>query len=76
MLLLIDSMTVIVVPAMQIMQSVSLWHPIALFTWLYPFLFFPFQYTNYDYGDFYDYTEESVTETPPVEEAKTEVTPD
>lgn len=41
-----------------------------------PPLLFPPQYTNYDYGDFYDYTEESVTETPPVEEAKTEVTPD
>lgn len=41
-----------------------------------PFLFFSFQYTNYEYGDFYDYNEESVTESPPVEEAKTEVTPD
>lgn len=41
-----------------------------------PSLLFSFQYTNYDYGDFYDYTDESVTETPPVEEAKTEVTAD
>lgn len=58
------------------MQSVSLRHSIAFYLHAYtlPFLLFSFQYTNYDYGDFYDYTEESVTETPPVEEAKTEVT--
>lgn len=60
------------------MQSVSLRHSIAFYLhdYILSFLFFSFQYTNYDYGDFYDYTEESVTETPPVEEAKTEVTPD
>lgn len=37
---------------------------------------FTFQYTNYDYGGFYDYTEgELTTDAPPTEQAKTEVTP-
>lgn len=37
---------------------------------------FTFQYTNYDYGDLYDYTEgELTTDAPPTEQAKTEVTP-
>lgn len=37
---------------------------------------FTFQYTNYEYGDFYDYTEgELTTDAPPTEQVKTEVTP-
>lgn len=37
---------------------------------------FAFQYTNYEYGDFYDYTEgELTTDAPPTEQVKTEVTP-
>lgn len=37
---------------------------------------FTFQYTNYDYGDLYDYTEgELTTDAPPTEKAMTEVTP-
>lgn len=37
---------------------------------------FTFQYTNYEYGGFYDYTEgELTTDAPPTEQVKTEVTP-
>lgn len=40
-----------------------------------PVIPFTFQYTNYDYGGVYDYTEgELTTDAPPTEQAKTEVT--
>lgn len=38
--------------------------------------FSTFQYTDYDYGGIYDYTDPLTTDPPPVEESKTEVTPD
>ena len=44
---------------------------------LIPLIPFSLQYTNYEYGDLYDYIEgELTTDTPPTEGAKTEVTPD
>lgn len=42
----------------------------------YPPIPFTFQYTNYEYGNFDDYTEgELTTDAPPIEQVKTEVTP-
>lgn len=47
---------------------------IALINWL-PLRPFSLQYTNYEYGEFYDYNEgELTTDAPPTEGAKTEVT--
>lgn len=44
--------------------------------YLPPCILFTFQYTDYDYGGFYDYTEgELTTDAPPTEQAKTQVTP-
>lgn len=38
---------------------------------------FSLQYTNYEYGEFYDYSEgELITDIPPTQPAKTEVTTD
>lgn len=48
---------------------------IALTDW-FPPIPFSLQYTNYDYGDMYDYSEgEVATDIPPTEGAKPEVTP-
>lgn len=58
------------------MYGMSFRHSTALFTWLYH-IPFTLQYTNYEYGELYDYTEgELTTDTPPAERSKTEVTPD
>lgn len=49
---------------------------IALINQLAPILF-SLQYTNYEYGEFYDYSEgELTTDAPPTEGPKTEVTLD
>ena len=62
------------------MRNMSLRHCAALFTWLHlligcPSALFSLQYTNYEYGEFYDYNEgELTTDAPPTEGVKTEVT--